>query len=280
MKKLIAESFAILRKQCFETPNLEPDELRELLIRAKAKDTDAQNTIIMAHMKHVFTYLERHFEFKSQDDYEECFILAYFSLYPAIRKYRFDKGTSFASYTNNWIRKAVLDYFESKKPKISNVQEVNRLIKAEEAYYKKYGLFPTIETLSEMEGKSPERIQKLLDERYKRERNYDVNEEYRDLLYPDKSIADNVEYSCDICDVKCEMELVRNDLSLDKRIDAVDLKIFDMMLMDGFGKADKFTTTRAAEILGITHQAVGERRKKIRKILTEYGLADLLHTSY
>lgn len=50
-----------------------------------------------------------------------------------------------------------------------------------------------------------------------------------------------------------------------------------MMVMDAFGEAERFTTTRGAMVLGKTPQAVSARRTKIRNILKEYGYADALH---
>ena len=273
--------FKIFRAKAFMIPNLEAEELEELLNRAKCGDNEAKNRIILAHMKHVFTYVEKHYEFKNRQEYEECISHAYFSLYSAIDGYKFDKGASFSSYSDNWIRKVVLKFFDSLKPKISNVQDVNKLQKAEDEYYRKFGELPSIEQLSEMLDKPTEKVQKLRDEKIKRERNYDkeVNDKAYDLLNADRASWDNPDKISDDNDIdniitKVDANQIRKRLEKDKRINNGDLVIFDLMMQEGFEEAENFTVVRGAKELNITHQAVSARVAKIRKILIELGFKD------
>ena len=146
-------------------PLLTPSQERDLARRAQLGDKRAREKLITANLRLVVSIAKRYIGrgLPFLDLIQEGNI----GLLKAVEKFDWRKGYKFSTYATWWIRqaitRAIADQARTIRIPVHMVETINKLNKIINEYYREHGRQPTIEELSKLMDKPPEKIEEIME---------------------------------------------------------------------------------------------------------------------
>ena len=146
-------------------PLLTPSQERDLARRAQLGDKRSREKLITANLRLVVSIAKRYIGrgLPFLDLIQEGNI----GLLKAVEKFDWRKGYKFSTYATWWIRqaitRAIADQARTIRIPVHMVETINKLNKIVNEYYREHGRQPTIEELSKLMDKPPEKIEEIME---------------------------------------------------------------------------------------------------------------------
>ncbi|HOO32129.1 MAG TPA: RNA polymerase sigma factor RpoD [Thermotogota bacterium] len=151
-------------KEIGRIPLLTPTQERTYARKAQRGNDKAKQKLVVANLRLVVSIAKRYIGrgLTFLDLIQEGNI----GLLKAVEKFDWKKGYKFSTYATWWIRqaitRAIADQARTIRVPVHMVETINKINKIRREYLQEHGDYPSVETLAEMTGKTPEKIEEIL----------------------------------------------------------------------------------------------------------------------
>ncbi|HPE68472.1 MAG TPA: RNA polymerase sigma factor RpoD [Thermotogota bacterium] len=151
-------------KEIGRIPLLTPTQERTLARKAQKGDEKAKQRLVVANLRLVVSIAKRYIGrgLSFLDLIQEGNI----GLLKAVEKFDWKKGYKFSTYATWWIRqaitRAIADQARTIRVPVHMVETINKINKIRREFLQEYGSYPTTVELAQMTGKTPEKIEEIL----------------------------------------------------------------------------------------------------------------------